>query len=151
MGQLFTVCRWEKEEDASNFVLMQLLHAWLQTQKEKEIGTSLFGFLVRNQNCYVRHRGLGAEMRSHVGGAKINWTKTKAALRALPSLAQSPLSSLPPSLTHSVDRWQISVSVPPFLFQTGARWVRSLSHFPPPCRLFSSPRPSPTSPFCLFL
>lgn len=92
---------------------------------------------------------LEAEMRSPARGAKINWTKTMAALRAL---AWSPLSStLPPSHRHSVDRWQISVCVPPFLFETGARWVRSLSHFPTPCHLFFSSCPSQMSPFCLFL
>lgn len=78
--------------------------------------------------------------QSPARGAKINWTKTMAALRAL---AWSPLSrSLPPFRRHSVDRWQISVCVPPFLFETGARWVRSLSHFPTPCHLFFSPHVS---------
>lgn len=89
------------KKEWGDFVLMQLLHAWLK--KRKKQGDSLFSFLVRNKNCYVRHREHGAEMRTPAGGAQTNWTKTKAALSE-PCLLwprlPSPLVS--PSLSHTL-------------------------------------------------
>ncbi len=117
-------------------------------------GTSFFRFLVRNQNCYVKHRDYRAETRTAATGAQTNWAKTKTALWALPSLACTPLLTplLPPSLsftlcwqmvnqcvcsTFSLSDWGTLSEVAPLLFSP-------LSCFSPPC-------PSPTSSFCLFL
>lgn len=46
-------------------------------KKQKKVGS--LGFLVRNENGYVRQEEIRAETRSPAGGTKTNWTKTKAA------------------------------------------------------------------------
>lgn len=111
-----------EEEQRSYFVLMHLLHAW-QNKTRTVISVCLSIIkIVGSTESTGQGRGLLLEEPKLIG-----WKQRQ--LWALPSLAQTPLSPL--SLVHPVDRWQISVCVPPFLFSTEPHWARSLSHFPP--------------------
>ena len=54
LGQLFVACRWEKEEEKRDSVVMQLLHAWPRKKKRGQFySVSLSGIKIVG---YVRSR-----------------------------------------------------------------------------------------------
>lgn len=105
-------------------------------------GVRLFSFFVWDQNCGLcdPHRDTGTRGGLLLEDQKLIGPKQRQLSEPCLPLPRLPFSSLPPSYTHSVDRWQISVCVPPFsLLDWGmlSKVAQSLSS--PLSSLFLSP------------